>query len=73
MMLSAEVTIDLDEKRRVWSTSSIEIAELPESDEEKAKLFTNVSMGAATGALQAYENAKVKTEQPSGPRGFKER
>lgn len=71
MMLSAEVTIDLDEKRRVWSTSSIEVVELPEDDEEKAKLFTNVAMSAATGALQAYENAKVQVGQAPGPRAFK--
>lgn len=56
MNINTEVTIDLDEKRRVWSSSSAEINEENfGTPEARAELLSGLSIAAANGALHAYE------------------
>lgn len=68
MNITAEATIDLDEKRRVWSTTTAEMDEIPQDPEEQVRLLTNLSIAAANGAIQAYEQAKERRK----PQTFKE-
>lgn len=58
MMIRAEVTIDLDEKRRVWSTA--EAADVdPEDVRDAARGLT---LAASAGALDSY--GKVVAHRP---------
>lgn len=54
MNLMAEVTIDLDQNRRVWSTASAEVEGI---DDVPDDLFVKLSLSAAEGALRGYREA----------------
>lgn len=71
MNITAEVTIDLDEKRKVWSNTSTEITEENFGDAEKrAELMSSLSVAAANGALHSYKQVGGKV---AGPRAFQEK
>jgi len=54
LIIRAECTIDLDEKRRVWSEVSVEADDAADQDD----VFIRASLSAAEGAKKAYDHAK---------------
>lgn len=55
MNLRAEVTIDLDEKRRVWSQADAEDVPLARVSEIARELSQAAAQGAEQGYLQAVQ------------------
>jgi len=68
IVIRSEVTIDLDDKRRIWAESSAEIEAWPADDEDQSKLLTDLGISAANSALHSYNTVRGRP----GPKVFKE-